>query len=445
MMQRAFGAAALAVFGLASLGAAVAWADDAAPPAPETYALHVQGTFTLQGHPAFTSPYRGPQSLDPGARADETADLTVYAGVRPWAGAEFWVNPEIDQGFGLSNTLGVAGFPSGEAYKVGARDPYLKLQRAFLRQIIGMGGERQAAASDLNVLGGSHTADRLVITAGKLSVGDIFDTNSYAHDPRQDFLNWSLIDTGSFDYAADAWGYTYGLAGEWYTGPWTLRAGLFDLSETPNSAALDARFDQYQTVLEIERRYTIAGQAGKAALTGFLTRGRMGKFDEATALAEAGGLPANIAAVRHYDSRTGLSLNLEQALSDQLGLFVRAGEADGRLEPYEFADIDRTIAVGASQSGKAWGRADDKAALALVVNDVSRAHQLYLEAGGNGILVGDGQLPHPGPEMIAETYYSLGVINGLHVTADYQFVQNPAYNRDRGPASILGLRLHAQY
>ena len=94
-----------------------------APAAPQAWAIHGQGTVVIQGHDAFTSPYRGPQSLDPAARGDETADLTLYVGVRPLPGMEVWIDPEIDQGFGLSDTLGVAGFPSGEAYKVGARDP----------------------------------------------------------------------------------------------------------------------------------------------------------------------------------------------------------------------------------------------------------------------------------------------------------------------------------
>jgi high affinity Mn2+ porin len=176
----------------------------------QSFALHVQATGTLQYHPAFRSPYRGAQSLDPGARGDETTDLTVYAGFKPWKGAEIWINPEIDQGFGLSGTLGVAGYPSGEAYKVGARAPYLKLPRLFLRQTFDLGGKREKTEADLNALGGSHTEDRVVLTVGKFGVPDVFDTNTYAHDPRQDFLNWSLIDTGTFDYAADAWGFTYG-------------------------------------------------------------------------------------------------------------------------------------------------------------------------------------------------------------------------------------------
>ncbi len=109
--------------------------------ASQAYAFHAQATVTEQAHPAFASPYEGPLSLDPGARGDETADVTLYAGVRPWSGAEAWINPEVDQGFGLSDTIGIAGFPSGEAYKVGARDPYVKLPRLFLRQTIDLGGE----------------------------------------------------------------------------------------------------------------------------------------------------------------------------------------------------------------------------------------------------------------------------------------------------------------
>jgi high affinity Mn2+ porin len=435
---------ALAALGL---GGAPAWAAedaDSAPAADEAYALHVQATGTALYHPAFRSPYRGDQSLDPGARADETADVTIYAGIRPWAGAEVWINPEIDQGFGLSDTLGVAGYPSGEAYKVGRRDPYLKLPRLFLRQTIDLGGKSDKADPDLNVLGGGRTENRLVLTVGKFGVPDVFDANGSAHDPRQDFLNWALIDTGTFDYAADAWGFTYGLAAEWYQGDWTVRAGLFDLSDVPNSTTLDPKFDQYQQIAELERRWDWHGK-GRAAVTGFVTHGRMGRFADAVALSLATGQPADIALVRRYGVRSGVSFNAEQALTETLGLFARAGEADGDKEPYEFADIDRTVAAGLAQGGKPWGREDDRAAVALLVNGISKAHQAYLAAGGDGILVGDGRLPHPGDERIVEAYYSVAVIKALHVTADYQYIQNPAYNRDRGPVSVLGVRVHAQY
>jgi high affinity Mn2+ porin len=306
------------------------------------------------------------------------------------------------------------------------------------------GGDAQKVDAAANQFSGSQTSNRLVITIGKFGVTDIFDTNKYAHDPRGDFMNWSLVDTGTFDYAADAWGFTYGAAAEWYQGSWTVRVGVFDLSVVPNSTELDTTFTQFQWVGEIERRYELWGQPGKLAVTGFLTRGRMGSFADAIALAAVTGGPADITAVRHYNSRGGISFNLEQQITQELGIFARAGIANGNIEPYEFADIDRTVAAGLSLSGKQWGRPDDTFGLAGVVNGISGVHQAFLDAGGLGILVGDGMLPHPGTEQIVETYYMLPV-SFFKLTLDYQFIANPAYNRDRGPVSILGARLHAEF
>ena len=438
--------AALLALALSTAHATRASAQNAPPEAtPQAWAVHGQATVVDQATFAFRSAYRGPNSLDPGARGKETADVTLYAGVRLWPGMEAWINPEFDQGFGLSNTLGVAGFPSGEAYKVGMARPYFRLQRLFLRQTIDLGGERQAVDADLNQLASSHTADHLVITAGKLGVPDIFDTNPYSHDPRGDFLNWSLIDAGSFDYAADAWGYTVGAAAEWYTGRWTLRGGVFNLSKVPNSEHLEYGFSQFQGIAEIEERHHLGGRPGVLKVTGFLSRGRMGAFDDAVAIAQSSGRPADIAAVRRYRSRSGVSFNLQQEMADGLGVFVRGGMAGGDVEPYEFSDIDRTLSGGLSLNGGRWGRPHDTFGVAAVINDISRAHQRFLAAGGTGILVGDGRLPHPGPEQTVETYYDLAAYGPAHVSLDYQLVNHPAYNRDRGPVSIVAARLHAQF
>lgn len=409
----------------------------------DRFSLHAQTTYLNQYAFPFRAPYRGQNSLYPD-QGRETWDVTFYAGVRLWDGAEFWINPEIDQGFGLSNTLGVAGFPTGEAYKVGAAVPYARLPRMFLRQTIDLGGEAQKVESDINQFAASQTADRLVITVGKFGVTDVFDTNKYAHDGRKDFMNWSIIDTGTLDYAADAWGYTYGAAVEWYQGPWTLRAGFFDLSVVPNSSQLDPRFEQFQWIGEIEHRHDLWGQPGKVAVTGFLSRGRMGRYSDAVQLAALTGGPADIAAVRHYTSRSGVSMNVEQQLTANLGFFARAGVASGNIEPYEFSDIDRTVAAGFSLSGKQWGRPDDTFGFAGAINGITSEHQAFLNAGGLGILVGDGKLPNPGTEKIVEMYYSFP-ISFWRLTFDYQFIANPAYNRDRGPVSVVGARLHAQF
>ena len=409
----------------------------------DRFAFHGQTTYVQQYAFPFRSPYRGQNSLNPN-QGRQTWDVTFYAGARLWDGAELWVNPEIDQGFGLSGTLGAAGFPSGEAYKVGDSAPYARIPRLFLRQTIDLGGEKQKVEAGINQFAGSQTADRLVITLGKFGVTDVFDTNKYAHDPRSDFMNWALVDTGTFDYAADAWGYTYGAAVEWYSGRWTLRGGLFDLSVVPNSTELDPRFSQFQWIGEIERRHELWGQPGKVAVTGFLSRGRMGRFDDAVLLSNLTGQPADTAAVRRYRSRTGISLNAEQQISPDVGVFARAGWARGDVEPYEFSDIDRTLVAGVSVSGKSWGRADDTFGLAGVVNSISGQHKAYLNAGGLGILVGDGKLTNPGAEQILEMYYSLPV-QSWRLTFDYQLIANPAYNRDRGPVSIIGTRVRTQF
>ncbi|MFN4923514.1 carbohydrate porin [Bradyrhizobium sp.] len=415
------------------------------PEALETdrFAFHAQSTLLEQYASPFRSPYVGTNSLNPN-QARETFDATFYAGMKLWDGAEAWVNPEMDQGFGLSSSVGAAGFPSGEAYKVGANYPYVRLHRAFLRQTIDLGGDAQKIDSGFNQFAGSTTSDRLVITLGKIGIPDIFDTNKYAHDPRSDFMNWSIVDTGTFDYAADAWGYALGGAIEWYTGPWTFRGGIFDLSVAPNTTSLDSRFGQFQWIGEIERRYSILGQPGKIAVTGFLTRGGMGSFNDAIQLAAVTGAPADITAVRRYQSRGGISMNLEQQINENVGFFARAGWADGHKEAYEFTDIDRSVAAGFSMSGRLWGRNDDIWAIAGVDNGITKVHQAFLNAGGLGILVGDGQLPHPGDERILETYYSFPWF-ASRITLDYQLIVNPAYNRDRGPASVLGVRLHTQY
>jgi high affinity Mn2+ porin len=406
-------------------------------------AVHGQTTFVEQYAPPFHSPYVGPNSLIPN-QGRETWDTTFGMGAKLWRGAEFWVDPEIDQGFGLSATEGVAGFPAGTAFKVGASVPYARIHKAFVRQVIDLGGESKKIDAGFNQFAGSQTADRLVITLGKFAVTDVFDVNKYANNPRKDFMNWALINTGTFDYAADAWGYTYGAAAEWYRGDWTLRGGFFDLPVAPNSQQLDTSFAQFQWLGEIERRYELWGHAGKLAITGFLTHARMGSFQDAINLAQVTGAPANIAAVRNDQSRGGVSMNLEQEVTDDLGVFMRAGWRDGTVEPFNYSDIDRTIAAGLSLKGKQWGRPDDTFGLAGIVNDISNVHQQFFNAGGLGILVGDAMLPHPGPEQIIETYYAFPVFAST-VTLDYQFIVNPAYNRDRGPVSVIGARMHAEF
>jgi high affinity Mn2+ porin len=410
----------------------------------QEFAAHVQFTYTEQETSGFNAPYSGPNSLSPN-RGAETIDATLFLGARIWPGAELWVGPEIDQGFGLDDTLGAAAFPSGEAYKIGKNHPYLRLQRLFVRQTVDLGEQRDEVAPSQLQLGGTASADRLVITVGKFGVPDVFDDNAYAHDPRNDFLNWAAIDAGTFDYAADSWGYTVGAAFEWYHGPLALRFGVFDLSDIPNSPDLEPAFHEFQLVAEFEKDFAVGGHAGKIRVTGFDSRGRMGLLDQAVALAASTDTAVDIAAVRRYRSRLGASLGLEQEILEGVGVFARTGKDTGNVEPYEFTDIDRTISAGLSVTGARWGRTDDAVGLAGMIDGISAERERYLDAGGLGILVGDGKLPHPGPEKVLETYYSFALLRYAHITFDYQFIADPAYNRDRGPVSVFALRVHAQY
>lgn len=426
-------------------GAMSARADDAsAPQRPEDWSLHVQSTFTEQFHPAFTSPYVGANSLDPKSDGDETFDLTLFGGVRLWDGGEAYANPEIDQGFGLSDTLGVAGFPSGEAYKIGRAAPYIRLQRLFFRQTFDLGGDTQAVSPGANQLGGTTTADNLVITAGKFAVVDIFDNNDYAHDPRNDFLNWAIIDSGAFDYAADSWAYTYGIAAEWTQDWWTWRNGLFDLSRVPNEANLVRGFGEYEIVSEFEARTSLWNRPGKIKFLVYLNRGRMGDYNQAVALAERTDTLPSAVLVREPADKPGAAINLQQEISDTLGAFARLSMDDGSKEAYEFTEIDRSLAAGLALKGADWGRSDDTLGLAFVIDGISKSAQNYFNAGGLGILIGDGRLAHYGSEDILETYYRAPLAGPLSAGLDYQFIANPAYNRDRGPVSVIGVQLHVQ-
>jgi high affinity Mn2+ porin len=410
----------------------------------ESWAIHGQLTNVTQWHPAFTSPYSSANSLTSNGRTEETTDLTLYTGLRLWRGAEFWLNSEVDQGFGLSNTLGMAGFPSGEAYKIGANTPYLRLPRAFLRQVIALGGATEKVEASANQLAGANASDNVTLTIGKFSVVDIFDTNRYAHDPRADFLNWSIIDAGTFDYAADAWGYTNGAALEWTQDWWTLRGGFFQLSSVPNGKIAGIHLGQYMLTAEMEERHQWLNHGGKLKLLGFVNHGRMGSYQDALQLANQNASTPDTSLVRHGSSRAGGSLNLEQELANDLGAFARISVNDGSKEAYEFTEINKSLSAGISIKGNRWKRSDDTIGMAFAINGLSSAARNYFAAGGMGILIGDGQLNYA-PEKIMEIYYALAVDRHVSFAVDFQHVNNPAYNHDRGPVSIYGVRLHGEF
>jgi len=432
------------ILGLGVAGNAAAQ-EEQSPEQPEWYSLHGQITEVTQYHPAFSSPFRGANSLDPGNRGDETVAVTLDAGLRLADNLAIYVDPEIDQGFGLSDTLGVADFTSGQAYKVGSATPYPRIPSAYARYTVDLGGETVPDNPGANQLGGSHSADNLTFTLGKFSVVYIFDTNMYAHDSTGDFLNWAIIDAGAFDYAADAWGYTYGAAGEWTQSWWTLRAGIFDLSRIPNSKDLERGFGEFSTIAEFEVRQNWFGPQGKVKFLAFEDTGNIANYNDAVRAAAGTGQAPNVADVRKYSTKPGAVINIEQEIRPDLGAFLRASLNDGHKEAYEFSDINQSLSGGLSLSGNVWHRPNDTVGLAGVISGISADARNYFAAGGLGILVGDGRLTQYDPEKALELYYNISITDGIAFGLDYQHVENPGYDPLRGPADVLGFRFHGEF
>ncbi|MGA7383511.1 MAG: carbohydrate porin [Methylocella sp.] len=415
------------------------------PSAAEQYSAHGQVTWVPQGYPGFRAAYSGPESLPPRAHVEETLTADAYLGLGLWKGAAIYFNSEIDQGFAVGNTFGVAGFPNGFGFKVGRTEPYERNQRLFVRQVIGLGGETEQMDAGPIQLAGPVDSNRLTFTVGKYAIFDIFDDNKYAHDPINTFLNWTIEDMGAFDDAGDSWSFTYGATAEWKQDWWTARAGVFQLSLTPGSSEIDPiLFRQFQPVVEFEERHTILEQPGKLKFLFYANDGFMGSFNQAVAEAQAMGVTPDISTVRARRVKVGGGLNLEQQITPSLGLFARFSMSTGQYETFDFTEVERSLSGGLSVSGDLWGRDKDQIGIGGVLNGISNAHANYLAAGGTGIILGDGALSYSG-ERILETYYKFGIADGVHVTADYQFVDNPGYNLARGPVSLFALRFHAEF
>ncbi len=401
--------------------------------------FHGQNTDVGQLHPSFHAKYSGANSLKSGFESDETVAFDFFGGVRLWKGSELHLDALAWQGFGLSHTLGIEAFPNAEAYKLGAPIGNFVLARAFIRQVIGLGGEQEPVPDDALHLGGAQDISRITLTVGEMSVLDVFDVNSYAGDPQGQFLNWALVGNEAWDYPANSLGYITGFAAELNQPSWAARYGFFQVPRVANGLAIDGNYlNAWGMVVEFERRFSLNSHPGSVRFLAYGNRAHMGSFTEAL---DSPVRPANIVMTRSYRYKYGFGLNAEYELIKGVGVFSRLGWSDGQTESWEYADVDQTASLGASVNGKFWHRPNDTIGAAGIVNGISRAHQRFFEAGGTGILAGDGALNY-GLEQSLETYYKFQVWKTLYLTADYQFVANPAYNRDRGPVSIFGGRVH---
>jgi high affinity Mn2+ porin len=411
-------------------------------PESDRWEIHGQSTFLPQGYPAFRAPYSGPNSLTPASQLQQTWSNSLYLNARLWEGGEVYYNPELLQGFGLNDTVGVAGFPSGEAQKSNFPYPHYNTSRLFVRQTFGFGGEQEDLASGPTQLGGKADISRLTLQAGKFAVIDVFDGNAYAKDSRKDFMNWSIWAPGAFDYAADKLGLNYGVTAELNQKQWALRSGYFLMDAVSNSNNFDTKiFQRGEYVVELETRYSLFSQPGKLRTIAWLNSAFSGSYRETL---DNPAFNFDIAQTRTGRIKYGYVINLEQAVSDDIGLFGRWSWNDGKTEIMAFTDIDASLSLGTSIKGAKWGRPDDVIGIAGAINGLSRDHRDFIAAGGLGPLIGDGRLNYS-LERILETYYAFALTKAVTLTADYQFVTNPAYNADRGPVHIFSGRLHGEF
>ena len=418
------------------------------PAAPLPYLVGGQATAIWQYHSTFDSRYQGPNSLRPQAEDAISHTYTLYTGVRPQPWLDLYADPEMVRGRGLSDALGLAGFTNGEVIRnpdIGT-DPYLA--RLFLRVTLPLSEETEQIETGQLQIAGTRPTHRLTVTLGIFATNDLFDINRYANNTRTQFMNWALITNAAYDFAADTRGYSRGIAVEWAAPDLAVRAGILQMPTVANGIDLDSDVaSSHGTQLEGEfHRALLPDRPLVLRSFFFANQARMGDYRRSIALAhQQGGVPDITATRQRGALKYGFGFNLEQPLTadGETGLFARLGWNDGATESFAFTEAERSVSLGAQIAGGFWRRPDDRVGVAVVANELGNAHADYLGAGGRGFVLGDGRLNRR-PEIITETYYALQLLSWFAVSIDYQFIDNPGYNRDRGPVSVVSLRGHLE-
>lgn len=416
---------------------------------PQKYNLHFQTTYIYQYKPAFSAPYSGANSLSPVEEKQNSLTATLNLGIRLWKGAEFYINPEIAGGAGLSGAFGLGAATNGETFRVGNPAPSLYLARGYLKQTFAIGNDSARAKTanvddQANQLSGQEPVNYVRFLVGKYSLADIFDANAVANSPRTQFLNWTLMNNAAWDFAANVRGYTYAFTTILKLDNMSYKANLAMLPTVANGADINTNLGQeYSINAEVDRSYTIKGKPGNCRLLGYYNNADMGNYTKA--IQEAGSGVPDVVATRQYGrGKYGFGISADQQVSPVTTLFARFGWSDGQNETWCFTEVDQNFSAGLSINGKNWKRPDDIVGAALVVDGLSNNHKNYLADGGLGFEIGDGKLNY-GYETAAELYYNYKPISsGIWFTGDYQFILNPGYNADRGPVSVFSFRVHVE-
>jgi len=416
-----------------------------AEPAFENWNLYYQATSIGQTHGMFDAPYTGPLSLQDYREDDVSLTTTLFFDARLAQNLRLVFNPEIAGGRGFSNVDGLANPPNGELPRVAGATPKPYIARLYLTYDFGFGPEKEHIDSDQNQLAGDRPMVRYTITAGRFSLTDFFDNNTYTHDPRTQFMAWAVMYNGAWDYPADTRGYTWGWVHEFHTPNWSFRYASAAEPTYANGSHFDRRiFVDRGDVFEQERRYALRGHAGTIRVLEYLNHTHSGSYAAAIQLGAETGTTPNIDDVKHFGTlKYGTGINLEQEIARDVGSFVRLGWNDGKTQDFAFTAIDRLASGGVSIKGTRWKRKNDVAATSFTAAGISGVHAVYLARGGLDFLIGDGALNYA-PEYVWESYYSAHLFGGFFGTLDVQHDNNLAYNHDRGPVWIESLRLHME-
>lgn len=419
-----------------------------AHPETDRWWISGQANWISQWHPAFRSPYRGVNSLTPEAQDATSRVVTVFTGVRLTGRIELLCDAQESGGHGIGEALGLGGVTNLDVVRntTLSRAPYVA--RLMWHQIIPLSGENVTSVRTPFSLFSTLPVRRLEIRFGKFSMADFFDLNGYGSDTNFQFMNWTVDNNGTYDYAADTRGFTFGAMLEYHDRLWAVRFAEGLMPKVANGIHLDAEMSRaHAENIEFEvRGAVLRKQEGIVRFLSFVNHANMGSYREAVDnfLAGITTMPDIAAHPLRTTIKYGFGVNFEQPLNDWMGVFGRWGWNEGRHESYAYTEVDQTAQIGAGANGKPWHRKFDRAGVVFVSNGISRDHQEYLALGGSGFLLGDGRLNY-GRENIVETYYTLHLWRGIYPSFGLQHIDNPGYNRDRGPVIVPSVRLHLEF
>ena len=423
-------------------------------PHPETDRFWISGqaNFISQAHPPFHAPYSGPHSFRPEFEHATSRLLTLYTGMRLNGSSEILVDIEDASGYGMSNSLGLAGYTNLDVVRIPGEGSPLStapyLARGIIHKVFALSNDKIENQRNPLSLFSQLPRRRLEIRFGKFDLVDFFDQNSVGSDTHFQFTNWTVVDNGAYDYAADTRGYTVGLVADYEDRNWGFRFGETLMPKIANGIDLEwkvwqAHADNFEYEL---RRGLLPTKPGVVRLLAYVNHANMGIYRQAVAqfLQHLVATPDITKHPWHITRKYGFGVNLEQNLAPHLTAFGRFGWNNGKTESFAYTEVDQTFAGGFRADGAWWGRRYDRAGLAIVTNAISKDHQIYLADGGLGFLLGDGRLNY-GRENIVETFYTAHLWRGIYVSPGLQYINNPGYNRDRGPVLVPSGRLHLEF